>query len=172
MYLRNLHIRNLKLLKDFSLSFVNEQGKPRMWTVIIGENGTGKTSILQAIAMAAAGALNVNSLVDNVSSLRDKRAPKSTVTVDAEFALDARNRRFRSYPGFPGGRPRGDVWVDSSVGLPAGKKNLVARSWYEFDDGRKIEGLKGTRGRELDPLDEARSTDAHLWFVAAYGIQR
>jgi len=172
MYLRQLHIRNLKLLKDFHLSFANERGEPRMWTVIIGENGTGKTSILQAIAMAAAGALNVNSLIDNVSSLRDKRAPRSDVIVEAEFALDARYRHLRSYPGFPGGKPQGEVRIDSSVVLSAGKKNLVARSFYESVEGGHLQGLKDVHGREVDPLDEARSTDAQLWFVAAYGIQR
>src|SRR6185436_1757010 len=34
--IRHLHIKNLKLLHDFELSFVDDQGKPRMWTVIIG----------------------------------------------------------------------------------------------------------------------------------------
>lgn len=164
MYLRNLRIHNLKLLKDFPLSFVNEQGKPRMWTVIIGENGTGKTSILQAIAMAAAGSLNVNSLIDNVSSLRDKRAPHSEVKVEAEFALDDRYRHLRSYPGFPRGKPQGEVRIESTVVLSKGKKNLVARSSYKGVEGEHIDGS--------DPLDEARSTDAQLWFVAAYGIQR
>jgi hypothetical protein len=162
MYLRSLRIQNLKLLKDLHLSFVNERGEPRMWTVIIGENGTGKTSILQAIAMAAAGALNVNGLVDNVSSLRDKRAPRSSVLIETEFELDARSRNLRDYPGYPGGKPRGEAHVQSLVELPPGRKNLVASSSY-LGLGVDI---------DVDPIAEARSTDAKLWFVAAYGIHR
>jgi len=167
MYLRHLHIRNLKLLKDFSLSFTNEDGKPRMWTVIIGENGTGKTSILQAIAMAAAGGLNVNGLVENVSSLPDKRDPKATVTLDVEFVLDARQKQFRLYPGYPD-KPQGDVVVRSLVELSPGRRNLVARSSYD-----PIPEVMHDIDYGLDPIDEIRSMeDAKLWFVAAYGIHR
>lgn len=161
MYLRELHIQNLKLLKDLRLSFTNERDEPRMWTVIIGENGTGKTSILQAIAMAAVGALNVNGLVDNISSLPDKRASQVQVSIEAQFALDARLRGLRVYPGYPGGRPEGEVRIRSTVELPPGRKNLVARSSYE-----------GVEPAEVDPIDEARSLDTPLWFVAAYGIHR
>ena len=47
----------MKLLRDFTLDFNTADGAPRMWTVIIGPNGTAKTTILQAIALAAAGPL-------------------------------------------------------------------------------------------------------------------
>lgn len=161
MYLRELHIKNLKLLKDLCLSFTNERDEPRMWTVIIGENGTGKTSILQAIAMAAVGALNVNGLVDNISSLPDKRAPQAQVYIQAQFSLDARLRGLRVYPGYPGGRPEGEARVRSTVELPPGRKNLLAHSSY-----------KGVESATGDPIDEARSLDTPLWFVAAYGIHR
>ncbi|HLL52732.1 MAG TPA: AAA family ATPase [Myxococcaceae bacterium] len=161
MYLRRLHIQNLKLMKDLDLSFVNDKGQPRMWTVIIGENGTGKTSILQAIAMAAAGYRNVSGLAENIiASLPDKRAPKNTVSVDAEFVLDSYQRDARPYPKYPGGKPPGDVTVSSSVSLRKGQKSLEAKSYYE--------GMQG----EGDPIDEARSSGAKLWFVAAYGIHR
>lgn len=160
MYLTRLHIQNLKLLKDFELDFTDEQGKPRMWTVIIGENGTGKTSILQAIAMAAAGALNVNELVQNVSSLRDKRAPESTLSITADFLLDAERSRGRPYPGYMRRKPTTDVRVHSRVDLPPKRKNLIAKSEY------------GNLGADVDPIAEARSTDAKLWFVAGYGVNR
>lgn len=159
MYLTKLHIQNLKLLKDFELGFTDEQGKPRMWTVLIGENGTGKTSILQAIAMAAAGALNVNGLVQNVSSLRDKRALQSTVSIDAEFLLDARKSGSRPYPGYPG-TPEGDVVLQSNVKLEPDSTDLRAVSSYS--------GIASS----VDPLVEARSRNAKLWFVAAYGVHR
>ncbi|EYF04189.1 AAA family ATPase [Chondromyces apiculatus] len=160
MYLTQLRIQNLKLLKDFELSFTDAEGRPRMWTVIIGENGTAKTSILQAIAMAAAGALNVNGLAQNVSSLRDKRDSKATVCIRADFLLDAKRQRSRVYPGYSGRKPKGGVVVHSEVELPPKRKDLVARSSYA--------GVDGTQ----DPITDARSMDAKLWFVAAYGVQR
>ncbi|MFH1468868.1 MAG: hypothetical protein ABIO70_31055 [Pseudomonadota bacterium] len=45
MYLTHLHVENMKRLRRFSLDFKDATGRPRMWTVIIGQSGTGKTSI-------------------------------------------------------------------------------------------------------------------------------
>jgi predicted ATP-dependent endonuclease of OLD family len=160
MYLRDLHIRNFKLLRDFKLSFSDESGKPRMWTVILGENGTGKTSILQAIALAAAGERNLSGLGANVSSLPDKRAPKEPLQIDAAFSLDARHREQRSYPGLAGKRVTGEVWIDSKVTLRPGAKTFRAHSLYRAEK------------TDEDPIDAARASDEKFWFVAAYGIQR
>lgn len=159
MYLRRLHIQSLKLIKDLELSFV-EGDKPRMWTVIIGENGTGKTSILQAIAMAAAGKLNVNGLVGNTESLRDRRDPRSRVSIEAEFELSLEKRSARTYPGDVRASLFAPVRVASGVEMRTGSKALEARSWYVSVEA------------DVDPIDEVRKNDAPLWFVAAYGIHR
>lgn len=169
MYLTNLHIKNLKLLRDFELSFCNPDGTPRLWTVIIGENGTGKTSILQAIAMAAAGGLNVNSLVDDVASLRDKRDPDESMTIAADFLLNRRYANWRKYPLFQPGpgqpptasRPQGDLTIRADVKLAPKSNNLVATSCYE--SSAQATG---------DPIAEARSENLKHWFVAGYGISR
>jgi len=169
MYLTKLHIKNLKLLRDFELDFRNPDGTPRMWTVIIGENGTGKTSILQAIAMAAAGGLNVNSLVDDVASLRDKRHSEESMAILATFLLNKRYAHAREYPLLQrasdapdgGSRPLGDMQVSASVTLASGSSNLVATSQYGS-------GITTTG----DPIAEVRSRNFRHWFVAGYGISR
>lgn len=74
MWLRELRVKNLKRLRDFTLSLRGADGEPRRWTVIIGPNGTGKTSILQAAALAAAGNFRADDLVKDIrASLSDKR---------------------------------------------------------------------------------------------------
>ncbi len=75
MWLRTIRVQNLKRLRDFTLSLSDDKGRPRKWTVLIGPNGTGKTSLLQAIALAAAGASDGNELCDREmrESLLDKR---------------------------------------------------------------------------------------------------
>ncbi len=75
MYISSIQIQNLKLLRDFQLDFGPPES-PRMWTVLIGENGLCKTSILRAIAMAAVGANWSNKLAD-VPSLLDRRRKDS-----------------------------------------------------------------------------------------------
>ena len=71
MYISSIRIQNLKLLRDFQLDFGPPES-PRMWTVLIGENGLCKTSILRAIAMTAVGYVRANQLAD-VPSLADRR---------------------------------------------------------------------------------------------------
>lgn len=62
MYLQHLHIENLKRIRSMGLDFTQPDGSSRLWNVIIGPNGTAKTSILQAIALAAAGGADVSRL--------------------------------------------------------------------------------------------------------------
>lgn len=49
MYLKSFTAKNLKCLRDVSLNFPSEGGYAG-WCVITGENGTGKTTLLQGIA--------------------------------------------------------------------------------------------------------------------------
>lgn len=158
MYLRHLHIQNLKLLKSLELDLTNARGEPRMWTVIIGENGTGKTSILQSIAMAAAGGRHINSLMGNPKSLADKRQRKANVSIKAQFVLDGRLAKDREYPGYPGKRPAGEVRVDADVNV-RGTDVVETSRYVDVDSG-------------VDPIIEARQVNASLWFVAAYGVHR
>lgn len=55
MYLERCTVRNIKCFEDISLDFRNPDGSTRLWNVLIGENGTGKTTLLQAIAIALMG---------------------------------------------------------------------------------------------------------------------
>jgi len=55
MYLSEFTIRQVKSFADVTLDFQQPDGTIRLWNVIIGENGTGKTTLLQAMAMALAG---------------------------------------------------------------------------------------------------------------------
>jgi predicted ATP-dependent endonuclease of OLD family len=54
MYLKSIRIQGLRRIRKLHIDLATGDA-PRMWTVLIGENGTGKSSVLQAIALAAAG---------------------------------------------------------------------------------------------------------------------
>ncbi len=97
MYITDLRIENLKLLRDFHLSF-GSAGSPRMWTVLISENGLCKTTILRAIAMAASGAVRANQLGD-VPSLPDRRQPEATMRIEANLTFGGLGHPRRQYPG-------------------------------------------------------------------------
>jgi hypothetical protein len=165
VFIRHLRIQKLKLLRDFELSFVDADGKPRMWTVLIGENGTGKTSILQAIAMAAAGRLQVNTLAELVTPhLRDRRQ-RDSATIEARFGfLKAPKGAVRQYP-LADSDP---AEVLSQVWLQRGATTLEAASCYV----RAGEAPPPPLTVWKNPLDEVRSKNLPLWFVAGYGVAR
>ncbi len=127
MYLTDLKIQNLKFLHDFHLSFGSAE-EPRMWTVLIGENGLCKTAILRAIAMAATGPVRSNQLAD-VPSLPDRRQPGATMRVESRFTFGPLGHRQRTYPGYPES-PAQVPTIRSSIYLRPGSSTLDGKSEY------------------------------------------
>lgn len=159
MYIRRLRVQRLKRLRDFSLDFLHE-GEPRMWTVLIGENGTAKTTLLQAIALAATGSKQVNTLVGPiVRHLRDRRADEH-MSITARFAFADPSRTPDAHPLLK--KVPDELELISGVSLDASSTSLDARSHYR---DQKYD-------RDRDPLDVARERHTHGWFVAGYGISR
>lgn len=159
MYLRKLHIQHMKRIADLELDFEHE-GKPRMWTVLIGENGTAKTTILQSIALAAAGGRQVNTLARPiVKHLRDRRS-EAGMLVNARFAftpLSIANPKLH-----PDAKSLAGLELSSSLRLDNGSTSIFGSSMY----------LSGGPTLDRDVLDEARGAHTRLWFVAGYGISR
>lgn len=65
MLLKKLKLRNFRGLDDVSLSFIDTNGKPRLQTLLLGENGMGKSTILKAIALIGAGSNSLSELIGN-----------------------------------------------------------------------------------------------------------
>jgi hypothetical protein len=98
MYITRLHLKNVKLMRDLALDFTHE-GKPRMWTAFVAENGACKTTLLQAIALAASGPDRANQLAD-VPSLPDlRRAGEDEATeLKASFEFGNSLDKWRRFP--------------------------------------------------------------------------
>ncbi len=173
MYIDQLHVRSLKLLRDFRLGFTGADGQPRMWTVIIGRNGTAKTSILQAIALAAAGSRQVNGLAKPVvGHLVDRRARRA-MEIDATFRFTAASAVSEQLHPILGRAPRDDARLSSTLSLRPKQSTLAGRSFYANASGDELELPRRPRGSAfVDPLDDARADNRPLWFVAGYGVGR
>jgi hypothetical protein len=171
MYVRELHIQNLKLLRDFHWNFCDsETGEPRKWTVLVGRNARGKTTVLQAIALAAAGKTLTNSLTsESLPSFFDVRPKRRrTVAIQATFELPAlgglslRPHPERRLPGAPKRKP---TRLTSALELRSGESIFRGRSWYgDVDDV--------PASAQSDPLEEVRTSELPWWFVAGYGVDR
>lgn len=171
MYLRKLRIQNVKRLRDFTLDFTNPDGTPRMWTVLIGENGTAKTTILQCIAMLAAGEKGANQLatpiIRHLHTRRSEGQPEGQkaelqamfdLPAEAPFRIGAEDPIWHTSSGSRG--------IVSELDLRPGSGDL---------DGRAFATLNGEPtplSRGIDVLSEARAFDDPYWFVAAYGVSR
>ncbi len=161
MYLERLEIEHLKLIDRLELNFTRD-GKPRLWTVLLGENGQCKTSILQAIAMAASGYVRASQMA-NIPSLPDRRRqPADTSTrIAADFSFSPWFHHERIYPGFksqPASPPKIHSWLE----IPAGHSTPHGGSHYIGAEGEVA----------LDPVAEARARNLNLWFMAGYGTSR
>ena len=166
MYICSLNVKNLKRLHDITLDFTDSDGRPRMWTVIIGENGTGKTSILQAIALASAGTLRVNDLASNAfAHLVDRRNKnKESLEIVARFNFTPSSIADRNCHPLYEGKPPSDLKLTSRVRLNPKETSLRANAWYGEE--------KDYSENNPDPLDQARAKESHLWFVIGYGVRR
>jgi hypothetical protein len=67
MFLRKLTLENFRSLRDVELSFTDANDDVRPWTMLLGENGTGKSSVLRAIALVLAGGQALPELLGTVS---------------------------------------------------------------------------------------------------------
>jgi hypothetical protein len=165
MYLRHLHVQNVKLLRSFELPFTRLDGTPRMWTVIIGENGLCKTTLLQAIALAALGKDRANQLGD-IPSLRDQRRPRSEASISARFGFGELGHRLgRRYPGLTS--------TQRPLHPPSLRSRLeIGPLWKVFQGGSRYDDTGGAPTNPDDPMAEARGMSLGHWFCAGYGVNR
>ncbi|MDE0014704.1 MAG: hypothetical protein OXU51_00850 [Candidatus Poribacteria bacterium] len=45
MFLKSIHLKNVKCFSDVALSFEDENGGIRKWTLLLAENGMGKSTL-------------------------------------------------------------------------------------------------------------------------------
>lgn len=55
MFLKRIQLRDIRSIEHLDLSFDTGGKAPRKWTLMLGENGTGKSSVLRSIALVVAG---------------------------------------------------------------------------------------------------------------------
>jgi hypothetical protein len=69
-YLLSLEIENVRSFKDAQrLVLADAQGLPRRWTVLLGDNGLGKTTLLQVLASLQSRPLSTKLFPDRTTSM-------------------------------------------------------------------------------------------------------
>ncbi|MCK6515030.1 AAA family ATPase [Myxococcota bacterium] len=183
MRIEQLTLSHIKRVESLTIDFppVVRAGTPSErapWTVIIGENGTCKTTILQAIALTAAGELQASRLagpsaatVAGRVAMRAQEAPRAQVGQEATPAFTASASATFTVTSADlhvlGGNGGADCSLRSSVELAPGQVELGCTSAV-------VDGAETTVthfGR--NPLTAVRRhANARGLFVAAYGVNR
>lgn len=129
-----------------SLSFARKDGSLPHWIVIAGRNGAGKSTFLQAIALAIAGPSVARLLAETFSSwIRDEESS----------ARAAVKLRFCDEDGFAAGRkPAFEPWA--------------AMEW-ERVDGPEPTMTKASVGGNWTPHRGPWAENPRGWFTAGYG---
>ncbi|MBK7758747.1 MAG: AAA family ATPase [Deltaproteobacteria bacterium] len=169
-------VNNLRLVRELTFDPIRDD-EPRMWTVILAENGHCKTSILQAIAMSLSGGVIANQFRD-VASLRGiRRADPLELAVVGMFTTSVEGAD--SFFGCGG-----KVQQDSRHWEARGTLFLEAQAAFTEKAEHFARSAKGspehlTLAREVLTLHEQRkiiptlrdtNTPGHL--VVAYGVNR
>ena len=81
MYVREIHIENVRGFDEVHLDLDRGGGKYAGWTVIAGPNGTGKSTLLKAIALSVAGPAMANKLVESFAGWVREGAREGTAGV-------------------------------------------------------------------------------------------
>lgn len=172
MYVQDLRISGIKLIEELNLDFKRD-GEPRMWTVLLGENGTCKTTVLQCIALAAAGASKANQLLPNAASLRTIGAKSGLIahrgSIDVTFGLPFDDRRLVPIPE-EGSDFAIPVDINSKLTLRGGWNELAGVSRFGWNTANRPP--EHTQVQIDDPLVEIRGKSLPRYFVAGYGISR
>ena len=86
MFLRSVHLKNIRSLRDVSLPFARNGGDARRWTLVLGENGSGKSTILRAIALGLAGSEALPDLLGDVDGWIANGEKKATIELEIATA--------------------------------------------------------------------------------------
>ena len=75
MYLTRLVLENVRAFENLELSFASA-GQPRMTNVVIGRNGTGKSTLLRCVVLGLAGQAQANCTTSGGSCEVPRRAKR------------------------------------------------------------------------------------------------
>lgn len=149
MYIKEVKIRNIRSIKEVKLSY-NEPYAG--WHVLIGDNGSGKSSILKSICLALIGIDEAESLREDWSKWINKKASEAEVSIslvpDYEFDFTTKRKKAEIVNNkiiFKSNKSLNNIFLNNAI----------------------IEALKD----ETDPSDYNWGA-MHGWFSAAYGPYR
>ncbi len=92
MFLKRIKLTNIRSIEHLEMWFQAEDEKIRKWSLVLGENGSGKSSILRSIALVVAGSETFPELLDRPDTWIRQGASDCGIEADLVTA-DGQQRR-------------------------------------------------------------------------------
>ena len=89
MYLSKVRLQNIRCFEDAVIDFDLAVGVNRKWTVLLGENGTGKSIVLKSIGLLLAGSEALVELLKRPDDWLRKGAESGSI----EGVIECQRRR-------------------------------------------------------------------------------
>jgi hypothetical protein len=90
MYIREIHIENIRGFEKVDLDLDRGGGKYAGWTVIAGRNGTGKSTLLRALALSVVGPMASIALRGGFSGWVRSGAPHAEIRTQLDYDITDR----------------------------------------------------------------------------------
>ncbi|RFZ94132.1 hypothetical protein D0C36_00820 [Mucilaginibacter conchicola] len=145
IYIKSLEIKNLRTFGDVVLEFEKPDGTLPRWTLILGDNGIGKSSLLQCIAWMKPDLPDQN---DDLGQNIKKSAIEPTINFEENETLERLVRKginvekehtfikgiFLGGHKLPGKKlPKGAPWCYSSMKIELGADHKLKDVHHKFD---------------------------------------
>lgn len=157
MYVKKLHIENVKGFESIRFDLERPDGSFAGWTVFVGGNSSGKSTLLKAIALSLIGPETGGRLIG--SPLGWIRAGQSKALASLTLTRDSRFDAFKS-----SGKLPGDAF-DAGVRWVRNKDDEVPQF-------KAVERRNARQGRVQTAERGPWSPNARGWFAAGYGPMR
>lgn len=155
MWLKSIKIKDVKGFREQTISFHNKNN-PYKWITLLGENGVGKSTLLQAIALLLAGSDGAKKLM---------LSPQNWVRNNSEYGqLTATIQRNNDDEGMMLNKGRNKFSYDYSYFVIGNKNTRIGGENYPANtlNPKNSETLEWLR-------TNAFTLDSQGWFAAGYG---
>ena len=158
MYIKTLHLENVKAFPELKFDLERPDGTYAGWTAFVGGNSSGKSTLLRAIALALMGPEAGNRLTGPAAGwiLKGQTKASSVVTL----SWDKQQDEFKK-----GGKLPGDSFE-------AGVRWFFEKKGDEVPQFRAAEKRNAAGGRIITAERGPWSPNSDGWFAAGYGPMR
>ncbi|MCY1082735.1 AAA family ATPase [Archangium lansingense] len=157
MWIEGLGIRNIRSFEEETFIFERARGRPYKWVTLLGENGGGKSTVLQTLGLLLAGPEGAQTLLPRpVGLLRNESEPG---------VMHIRFRRGRNDPG----RTKSKLFK-YNLGVTGRNRVTVGKQVYTEPT---LVSSPAVSGSQLSWLREnVFASRGAGWFAAGYGAFR